>query len=138
MSDTVLYIDDQPQLPDRVDEILAQAGFTLIHTNDPKEALRIAREDRPALVLTEVLLSGQDGFDLIRNMHHATPAPPLPVVVVTNGERTSQLYGQAVDLGVEDFLCKPVSGAQILEAVLAFARPEENCEGQAEASVPAA
>ncbi|MBW2294829.1 MAG: response regulator, partial [Deltaproteobacteria bacterium] len=121
MSETVLYIDDHHQLPERVDEILAQAGYILVHTSDPDEALRIACEDRPALVLTEVLLADRDGFELIRSIHAAAIEPPLPIVVVTNGERTPQLYGQAIELGVEDFLCKPVVEAQILEAVLAFA-----------------
>lgn len=138
MSDTVLYIDDYHQLPERVDEILAQAGYKLVHTSDPDEALRIAREERPALVLTEVLLADRDGFELIRSIHAAAIAPPLPIVVVTNGERTPQLYGQAIELGVEDFLCKPVVEAQILEAVLAFACNSEMDEPPAEASAPAA
>lgn len=138
MSDTVLYIDDHHQLPERVDEILAQAGYKLVHTSDPDEALRIACEERPALVLTEVLLSDRDGFELIRSIHAAAIAPPLPIVVVTSGERTPQLYGQAIELGVEDFLCKPVVEAQILEAVLAFACNSEMDEPPAEASAPAA
>jgi len=122
---TVLYVDDDPQLPAQVDEVLAQVGYELVHTADPEEALRLVREQPPpALVLTEVLLPDCDGFELIERIGCASVAPPLPVVVVTRGERTPQLYGQALELGVKDFLCKPVLRTQILEAVLAFARTE--------------
>jgi len=137
MSDTVLYIDDKFELPERVDEILAQAGYVLAYTSDPDEALRIARDDRPALILIEVLLAEQDGFDLIRSIHDAAIAPPLPIVVVTNGDRTSQLYGQAIELEVDDFLCKPVVAAQILEAVLDFASTDEKDAPHAVAPAPA-
>jgi len=129
----VLYVDDQPQLPAQVDEVLAQVGYELVHTADPEEALRIARDQPPpALVLAEVLLPGCDGFELIERIGCVRVAPPLPVVVVTRGERTPQLYGQALELGVKDFLCKPVLRTQILEAVLAFARTEA---GPARASI---
>jgi CheY-like chemotaxis protein/tetratricopeptide (TPR) repeat protein len=137
MSYTVLYIDDSFELPERVEEILARAGYVLVYTSDPDEALRIAVDDRPALILIEVLLAERDGFDLIRSIHDAAIAPPLPIVVVTNGERSPQLYGQAIELGVEDFICKPVVGAQILEAALAFASTDAMDAPQAEASIPA-
>ena len=136
MTDTVLYIDDRSELPERVGEVLAQAGYELVHTKDPVEAVRIAREDHPALVLIEVLLSDQDGFEVIRSIHRTRTQPPVPVVVVTRGERTSQLYGQAIELGVEEFICKPVVEAQILEAVFAFASKREAPEPQAKSAVP--
>jgi CheY-like chemotaxis protein len=123
LANTVLYIDDLPQLPAQTDKVLTQAGYELIHTADPEEALRIVREGQPALVLTEVLFSTFDGLDLIEQIAKQA-AHPLPVVVVTRGERTPRLYGQAIELGVKDFLCKPVLRPQILEAVLAFASPE--------------
>ena len=134
MAHRVLCIDDEPQLPERADEILAQAGYALIHTNDPDEALRIACEESPSLVLVEVLLGSMNGFELIRRINRAEISPPLPIVVVTRGERTSELYGQAIELGVADFLCKPVVEAEILEAVLAFARQPAQDESETEAS----
>jgi len=121
MPQTILYFDDLPELPDRVDEILAQAGYTLTHVADPAEFRRLVSEGPPALVLVEVLHSGCEAFDLIEELTCTPAAGPLPIVVVTRGERTPQIYGRAVELGVADFLCKPVVGAQILEAVLEFA-----------------
>ena len=125
MARTVLYIDDQPQLPDRVDEILAQAGFELVHSTDPAAAMRIARESRPSLVLLELLHAGCDGFDLMRQLADDGDASGLPIVILTRGERSPGLYGEALEVGARDFLCKPVTGAQILETVLEFATGAE-------------
>jgi CheY-like chemotaxis protein/tetratricopeptide (TPR) repeat protein len=134
----VLYVDDEPQLPAQVDEVLAQVGYELIHTADPEAALRIVREQPPpALVLTEVLLPDCDGFALIERIACAQAAASLPIVVVTRGERTPQLYGRALELGVKDFLCKPVLRTQILEAVLAFARTEPAAPQQGPAQAEA-
>jgi CheY-like chemotaxis protein len=136
MTRPVLYVDDLPQLPDRMDEILTQAGFELVYVADPEEALRIACKDPLALVLIEVLLPGYDGFELIRKLNSARTAPSLPIVVVTRGERTPELYGQALEFGVAEFICKPVVEAQILEAVLEFALAEGQQAPAAAAAAP--
>ncbi len=137
MARTVLYIDDQPQLPDRVDEILAQAGFELVHSADPEAAMRIVRESRPSLVLLELLHAGCDGFDLMRQLADDGDVGGLPIVVLTRGERSPGLYGEAREVGARDFLCKPVTGAQILETVLEFAAGVEGEASPGVAKAPA-
>lgn len=131
MPQSVLYFDDLSELPDRVDEILAQTGYTLTHVDDPAEFRRLVSEEPPALVLIEVQHAGCDAFALIEEVTCVAGAGDLPVVVVTRGERTPQAYGRAVELGVADFICKPVVGAQILEAVLEFAA-SDTTEGRAD------
>jgi CheY-like chemotaxis protein/tetratricopeptide (TPR) repeat protein len=122
MARKILYIDDQHELPDRVDELLDQAGFALVHTDSPQAALRLAVETEFALALFEVLVPDCDSFDLMRRLMEAGSGDPLPIVVVTRGERTPGLYGEALAVGARDFLCKPATAAEILEAVLGFAR----------------
>lgn len=125
MSEIVLYIDDKQEFPDNVDGLLEQTGYQLVHTADPEEALRLVREEEPALVLIEVLLPDCDAFDLMEQMGCSNAESSLPVVIVTRGERTSELYGRAVEMGAKDFLCKPIVRAQILEAVLEYANSED-------------
>ena len=122
MGNTVLYIDDVLELPPRTPAVLEAAGFELVHLRDPTEAARRLRQEPPALVLIEVLLEACDGFELIERFVSAPDAPKVPIVVVTRGERSPELYGRSLELGVQDFLCKPVLEAQVLEAVLEFAQ----------------
>ncbi len=118
MPPTILYIDDDARWVEEVGPTLRRAGFDVTHARDPREALRTARERPPAIVLIEVLLGGHDGYSLVEQLMTEAVPRPLPVIVVTRGERTPELYGRGLELGVEDFLCKPVTRAQVLEAVL--------------------
>jgi CheY-like chemotaxis protein/tetratricopeptide (TPR) repeat protein len=117
---TVLYIDDVPELPPRASAVLENVDFTLVHVRDPREAADRLRREPPALVLIEVLREDCDGFELIEQILSAPDTARIPVVVLTRGERSPELYGRALELGVREFLCKPVLEAQVLSAVLEF------------------
>jgi CheY-like chemotaxis protein/tetratricopeptide (TPR) repeat protein len=119
---TVLYIDDRPELPPRTPEVLEKVGFTLAHVRDPREAEGRLRREPPALVLIEVLREDCDGFELIERIASAPEAARVPIVVVTRGERSPELYGRSLELGVREFFCKPVLETQVLTAVLEYAQ----------------
>jgi CheY-like chemotaxis protein/tetratricopeptide (TPR) repeat protein len=119
---TVLYIDDAMELPPRTSAVLEPVGFELVHVRDPREALESLRRQPPALVLVEVLHEACDGFELIERIVSAPEKAQVPIVVVTRGERSAELYGRSVELGVREFFCKPVLEAQVLTAVLEYAQ----------------
>ena len=110
------------ELPPRSSAVLEKVGFELVHIRDPREVEGRLRREPPALVLIEVLLEDCDGFELIERIVSAPNAAGVPIVVVTRGERSPELYGRSLELGVRDFLCKPVLETQVLGAVLEFAQ----------------
>ena len=104
MPGTILYIDDTPELPDGTAEELGGAGYRLVHTSEPEEALRLVREEEPRLVLLEVLSPSCDGLELMQRIRSSDgPAGKVPVLIVTRGMRTPQLYGMAIEFGANDF-----------------------------------
>jgi CheY-like chemotaxis protein len=126
MTRTILYIDDTPELPEGTAEGLEGAGYRLLHTPDAREALRVVREEDPRVVLLEVLIASCDGLELMQRIRSAEgPAGKVPVLIVTRGMRSPHLYGMAIELGANDFLCKPVLRSELLGAVL------EHAEGEA-------
>lgn len=125
MAHTILHVDDDPALPQGFEVELERLGYRLVHTEDPDEALALVREGRPDLLLIEPLLASGDGFGLLEEMR-SVAGEDLPVVVLTRGERSPELYGRALDLGAREFLCKPVLRPQLLESVLEYAAREQD------------
>jgi CheY-like chemotaxis protein/tetratricopeptide (TPR) repeat protein len=119
MAGTVLYVDDTPDLPEGLTRELGRLGFRLQHTVDCDEAFALARDGRARVLMVEVLLDAERGWDLIDRIRRlAPPRGNVPIVVLTRGQRTPKLYGRAVELGVDDFLARPVMRAEIIEAIL--------------------
>jgi len=122
VSGLILYIDDEFQLPAGFVEALDAEGFHLVHVDDPEAASRLVRVDEPELVLMEVMLSSCDGLSLMEEIRAFGGWPAqVPIVVLTKGERSPELYGRALELEVKEFLTKPVLKAQLLESVREFA-----------------
>jgi CheY-like chemotaxis protein len=130
----ILYIDDEFQLPAGLVEALDAEGFRVLHVDDPEAASRLVRVDEPDLVLMEVMLSSCDGLSLMEEIRAFGGWPAqVPIVVLTKGERSPELYGRALELEVKEFLTKPALKAQLLESVREFAgqvpEPEPTLSG---------
>ena len=142
MTRTILCIDDDRSSFETLGEGLDAGEYSVLHADDPEEGFRLVREEEPDLVLLEILLPRGDGLDLVERIRlEGGDASEVPIVVVTSGGRTPQLYGRAIELGVLEFITKPVLDSQILEAVRGFAskpkseaeaHPDEAARGAAE------
>ena len=125
MDAVILHIDEQPDLPKGVAEMLRKEGYSLLQTDDPEEAIRLVEERRPVLVIMEIEFQGCDGPDLMAGIQARTE---VPVLVVTTAPRHSPMHGEAIILGARDFLTKPVLSSEFLSAVREAAPPPRQSE----------
>ena len=124
MPTLILHIDDRPELPDGFVERLAQEGYEFLQIADPEEAIRLVEERPPALVLMEIQLGSCDGLDLLAGIRDPDLGS-LPVLVITRGPRDTAVHGEAIALGVADFLTKPVRAKELRAAIHEIAPPPE-------------
>ena len=112
-SDSILVVDDDPQTLRQVRSVLSNAGYAPVVTADPDEALRLITENRPRLVLLDMMLPGYDGIDLMRDMSGIADAP----VVFLSAYGGDQMIAQALEAGAADYIVKPFSPTELVARV---------------------
>src|SRR4051794_21106780 len=88
---TVLVVDDEPTIVEVVGRYLERAGYETLEAADGPEALRVAEQGRPDLIVLDVMLPGFDGIEVMRKLHER-PGSPVPVILLTaRGEESDRL-----------------------------------------------
>ena len=114
VSVTLLHVDEDFDLPAGFAARLTAEGYRLVQTEDPEEARRSVASGEPDLVLVDPLLSTCDGMALLEEL---ASTPALKVVVYTRGDRSAELWGRALQLGLGDVVPKPATAAQLLQSI---------------------
>ena len=113
---TVLIADDDAVSMYLLRHCLTSAGFDVRCADDGREALRLMREEPPALVILDVMMPVMDGLELLRHAKADPKLAAVPVVVVTSREQDSDIL-EALKLGAADYLVKPFMPTELLARV---------------------
>ena len=114
----LLVVDDDPDLVDIIAYTLRKDSHQVNVATSGEEALALARQDPPDLVILDVMLPGLDGFEVCRRLRQKSD---LPVILLTaRGEEADRVWG--LDLGADDYITKPFSHKELLARVRAVAR----------------
>jgi len=123
MTHRILVVDDEVQIVRVLRGYLEKAGFAVLTANDGREGLRLARQERPDLVILDLMLPGMDGLDVCRALRKDSE---LPIIMLTaRVEETDRLIG--LELGADDYVTKPFSPREVVarvRAVLRRTRPD--------------
>lgn len=111
----VAVVDDEDDVRQALRRLLRSAGFDVLAYGSGSEFLRHAAGSSPDCVVLDLRMPGSSGFDVqkqlqAQNLH-------IPVVVVT-GNESSESRQQALENGADAYLCKPVDGDTLINAVL--------------------
>src|SRR5215468_3826395 len=110
----ILVIDDSDDIGEMFRLVLESAGFRVRVAADGREGLAAVREERPDLVITDIMMPGMNGFDFLIHLRSDFP-PPLPPAIVCSGfDATGE---EAIRLGAVRFVAKPIESAALVEIV---------------------
>ena len=116
----ILVVDDDPQALRYIRDALSEAGFTPIVTADSKEALLLTEEQKPHLVLLDLVLPDADGIDLMEDIRRIADVPIIFVSVYGK----DQVIAQAFEQGAADYIVKPFSPTELVARVRAALRKQ--------------
>jgi CheY-like chemotaxis protein/phosphoribosyl 1,2-cyclic phosphodiesterase len=114
----VLVVDDEPDIVSLLLETLAPEGYRLLSAHDGEAALRLARSERPSLILLDWRMPGMDGLEVCRALRD-DPDPELrrvPVVLLT-AQSGEENISAGFSAGVMDYLTKPFRAAHVRSRV---------------------
>ncbi|MFW6097151.1 MAG: response regulator transcription factor [Chloroflexota bacterium] len=118
MSKTILIADDEERLVSLVRAYLNQEGFHVITARDGREALFVAREAKPDLIVLDLMMPEMDGYEFMR-LHRQEDDIPI-IVLTAKVEETERVLG--LELGADDYVTKPFSPRELVARVRAVLR----------------
>jgi DNA-binding response OmpR family regulator len=113
---SVLVVEDEPHIILSLQFILKQAGFDVRVARDGEEAVTEAERDPPALMVLDLMLPGQDGFQVCEAVRANPRLAGMRIVVLTAKSGESD-RSRALALGADDFMLKPYSTRELVERV---------------------
>jgi two-component system alkaline phosphatase synthesis response regulator PhoP len=115
---TVLVVDDEQQIAEIAKDYLQHAGFAVITTGDGLEAIALARDRRPDLVVLDLGLPRLDGLEVAKRLRRENN---IPIIMLTaRAEESDRLMG--LELGADDYITKPFSPRELVARVRAVLR----------------
>ncbi len=114
MPTLVLIVDDEPGILTTLAGVLGDEGYETVATGSGEQALALYRERRPDVVLLDVWLPDRDGLETLQALREFDPAA---AVVMMSGHGTAATAVKAIKMGALDYVEKPLSYAQAVEAV---------------------
>ena len=115
---TVLIVEDEEKIASLLRDYLEQAGYATHWLADGDQVIDWVRENRPDLISLDIMLPGKDGIAICREIRSFSNAPII--VVTARIEEIDRLLG--LELGADDYVCKPFSGRELVLRVGAILR----------------
>ena len=114
----VLIVEDESKIAQVLREYLERAGYTTQILDDGRKVVDWVRDQRPALILLDLMLPGKEGIDICREIRAFSQ---VPIIMVTaRVEEIDRLLG--LELGADDYVCKPCSPREVVARVKANLR----------------
>jgi len=117
----ILVVDDNPANVDILQTRLAVHGYEILTASDGEEALAVAREKQPDLILLDVMMPRMDGLEVCRRLKADTALPFIPIILVTAKADTRDIVA-GLEAGGDEYLTKPVDQAALVARVKSMLR----------------
>jgi twitching motility two-component system response regulator PilH len=115
----ILVVDDSPTDRQYLNDLLVKGGYAVTLAENAEEAFAKVKQKRPDLVLMDVVMPGQNGYQATRMLSKDDSTKDIPVIICTSkGQETDRIWGMRQ--GARDYVVKPVNGPELLAKITAL------------------
>lgn len=115
----ILVVDDSKTELHHVTDILGRNGFSVRTAENGEEAMKRLAEEKPDLILMDVVMPGQNGFQLTRAITRDPNFADVPIIICTSkNQETDKVWGMRQ--GAKDYVVKPVDADDLVAKIRAF------------------
>src|SRR5439155_8007077 len=115
----ILIVDDSPTDRQFLSELLVKNGYKVSTADSAEDALAKVKQQRPDLVLMDVVMPGQNGFQATRMLTRDDSTKHIPVIICTSkAQETDKVW--AMRQGARDYIVKPINQADLLAKIAAL------------------
>lgn len=101
----ILFIEDEATLQEALGNVLKQTGYKVISALDGEIGLRLAKSEKPNLILLDLIMPKLNGFEVLKRLADDGETKDIPVIVLTNMEEMKDI-NKAIELGAKTYLVK--------------------------------
>lgn len=115
----ILIVDDSPTERYFLTDVLIKNGFSVSTAENGEEAMLKIKADKPQLILMDIVMPGQNGFQVTRAITRDPETQDVPVIICTSkGQETDRIWG--LRQGARDYIIKPVDPQELLAKIAAL------------------
>jgi len=123
MKTKILLVDDEPDVLGILSKKLQAAGFLTVIASDGIQGLKKTKEEKPDLVLLDIMMPNKDGFTMLRDLQSDTDLRRIPVIMVSARSEANSLF-EGRNLGAIDYLIKPIDFDELLKYIKKYTLAE--------------
>jgi len=128
MTKTILVVDDEKRLVSLVESYLTQEGYRVVTARDGREALFVARREKPDLIILDVMMPEMDGYEFMRQYRREQDTPII--LLTARVDDDEKIVG--LELGADDYVTKPFRPRELTARVRAVLRRAGNARPSAQ------
>ncbi|MBS5305152.1 response regulator transcription factor [Clostridium tertium] len=127
----ILVVDDEDHIVELISYNLINSGYKVITANNGIDAVKLAKEENPRLMLLDLMIPGLDGYDVCKAIRSDNDTKDISVIMLTaKGEELDKILG--LELGADDYMTKPFSIRELLARIKAVLRRTKSLGGSDE------
>ncbi len=113
---TVLVVDDDPVIRQLLEVNFEMEGFSVLSAADGDEALATARDLRPDVIVTDVMMPRRSGLDVVTELKADEATAAIPVLLLSAKAQTGDVRA-GLDIGADDYVTKPFEPQDLIDRV---------------------